>query len=318
MRMENTYQVKNIIDKVLYPEKKFPRSLFPNLITILTALYRDKEKIISSENIGLIIEGPEGIEERVCKIVGLKALLNNDPGTLVLIYRDLMYKYIFKRHTNKDEVEEIVQEIITRLLKNKIKSIRKRFNFDDPALPTFTSYFLVTIRNIYIDIIRKESRGKNLVDNNMEIENYGDNKKSNMLNALVLEEEFRKFDALLKLYHETGSKLNLTLKIKYNIPIDDADILSYFPNCTSHEKKLFSRNKGYFTKNTKSMEKITPVFNKYEKKSNNPDTLRKWTSSKLEEIKRQMNRIHTGSPYNNSTISDLVILYYKWKKKRGE
>lgn len=315
--MKYELSIRNIIDEKLYPDGKFPRSLFPDIISVLTDLYIKSEKDKNRGKDENNSPHTQDLEERILKVVGLKALLKKNPGTIALIYKDLIFKFIFKRHLNKDGVEEIVQEILTRFLHDKINGIRRRFNFDDPELPTFTSYFMVTVRNIYIDIIRKESRGGNLVKNNMEIEKLSDNKRRDVLNNLILEEEFKKFNALLKLYHKSGPKLNLTLKIKYNIPVDDTDILSCFPDCSEDEKKLFLKNGGYYIKNRKSIERIAPVFNKHEGKSNNPDTLRKWISTKLEEIKRHMNYVHPQSPYNNSTISDLIILYYKWEKKQG-
>ena len=317
MNTKHELSIRNIIDEKLYPEGKFPRSLFPDIISVLTDLYIKSEKEKSRGKDEENSPQTPYLEEMILEVVGLKSLLEKNPGTIALIYKDLIFKFIFKRHINKDEVEEIVQEILTRFLQDKINGIRRRFNFDDPELPTFTSYFMVTVRNIYIDIIRKESRGKNLVENDMEIEKLSDNKRGDVLNNLILEEEFKKFNALLKLYHKSGPKLNLALKIKYNIPVDDTDILSCFPDCSEYEKGLFLKNGGYYSKNRKSIERIAPVFNKHEGKSNNPDTLRKWISTKIEEIKRQMNYVHPQSPYNNSSISDLIILYFKWEKKQG-
>ncbi len=303
----NMDQIKKTIGEKIYPEERYPRSLFPNLISTLGDLFKNNDKMQDNGD----------LEDRIYSLVNLKSLLIDHPGVLVIIYKDLIYKYIFKRHTNKEEVEEIVQEIITRVLKDKIQGIRKRFDFGDPELPTFTSYFLVTIRNIYIDIIRRESRGKDLVDNECEIEILGDSKRRDMLTSLILEEEFRKFNTLIKLYHNTAPKLKLTLKMKFNIPVDESDIVSCFPGCSKRDKSHLLKQKELNIKNRENMEMLTPFFNKYEGKSNNPDTLRKWITSKLEELKRQMNHVHPEKPYNNSTISDLIILYFKWKKGGG-
>ena len=303
----NMDQIRKIIREKIYPEKRYPESLFPNLVNTLGDLFKNYNKTQESGK----------LEDKIYSIVNLKSLLIHHPGVLVIIYKDLIYKYIFKRHINKEEIEEIVQEIITRILKDKIQGIRKRFDFGDPELPTFTSYFLVTIRNIYIDIMRRESRGKNLVDNESEIETLGDSKRRDMLSTLILEEEFRKFNTLIKLYHNTAPKLKLTLKIKFNIPFDESDIISCFPGCSKEDTSILLKQKELNIKTRQNMEKLTPFFNKYEGKSNNPDTLRKWISTKLEELKRQMNHVHPKRPYNNSTISDLIILYFKWEKKEG-
>ncbi len=310
----NRSYIKNEVEKI-YPVDKYSRILFPNLVPILTDLCINE--------INKVTEIPDhrnktfdSLQEQVFGIVNLKNLLFNNPGTLLLVYKDLIQRYIAKKHRRKDSVEEIVQEIITRFMRDKIKGIKKRFDFNDPAMPTFTSYFMVTVRNIYIDIVRKEIRSINPVENEKDIETYSDNRGSEMLNSLILNEEFEKLNALINMFHKSGPKLRLSLKVKFNIPIEETDVKLCFPKCSENEKQLFISG-DKILKSGKSMEKIVPVFNKYEGKSNNPDTLRKWLSVKLDEIKKHMNNTHPHSPYNNATISDLIILYFQREMERG-
>ncbi len=305
MKEKRSNQIKKIIDERLYPPDKFPRSLFPDLVQILTDLCKKK---------GVGTSGR--LEETVIKYVSLKSLLYKEPGTLTVIYRNLIRRYVNKKHSEKNEIEEIVQEIIMRLLNSKIKGIRTHFDFGNPSFPTFTSYFMVTVRNTYIDIVRRESKRKKIFDNNMEIENFKDSKNSLTINSLIIEEEINKLNIIMKLYHRSFPKLNLALKVKYRIAIDDSDIIACFPNCSKSDMNLLRNVTGFFLK--KKMERVALIFNKYEGKSNNPDSFRKWTSIKLEEIKRHMNNIHPESPYNNATISDLIVLFYKWRERDGE
>jgi len=299
--------IKKIIDEKLYPSDKFPRSLFPDLVPVLTNLCKKKG-----------VDTSRQLEKTVVKCVGLKSLLYEEPGTLTIIYSNLIRRYVNKKHSEKNEIEEIVQEIIMHLLNSKIKGIKKRFDFSDPSFPTFTSYFMVTVRNTYIDIVRRELKRKSLIENNMDIEMYRDSKKAMAINSLIIEEEINKLNVIMKLYHKSAPKLTLALKVKYRVTIDDSDIISCFPDCSKNDMDLLRGNANLFFKNKKSMERIASVVNKYEGKSNNPDSLRRWTSIKVEEIKRHMNNIHPESPYNNATISDLIILFYKWKERDGE
>ncbi|MCK5004422.1 MAG: hypothetical protein KAS21_05005 [Candidatus Aminicenantes bacterium] len=96
--MKNEYSVRDIIDKKLYPCEKFPRSLFPDLVSTLTELFWKNEKANTMGKGEKEIPYSEDLEKKISETVSLGALLSNDPGTIALIYKDLIFKFIFKRH----------------------------------------------------------------------------------------------------------------------------------------------------------------------------------------------------------------------------
>lgn len=307
--------LENIIREQLYPEDKFPLRVFPDLIPLLTNLFFKEKKNTATENFDSRNEKLKEINKQAVKILNLNSLVKNHPDILVLLYRNLISNYISRKHFYKNEIEDIVQEIITRILDKKIERIKDTFDFTDTQNPTFTSYFMVTIRNIYIDIIRKgkiENERESLDENSGQDESAGNHK---MINTLILEEEFLKLEALLKLYHRLSSKIILILKIKYKINITEKNIRSCFSGCSPEDIDLFKSNVKQHREKV-VFKRIVPLFNKYEGKKNRADSLRKWISVKVDEIKNHMNNTHINSPYTRSNISDLFILYFKWYSER--
>ncbi len=312
---ELSESLETIIREQLYPEDNFPLRVFPDLIPLLSNLFYEERKNMKKENFNSPDKKLKEINEQAVKLLNLNSLVKNHPDILVLLYRNLISNYISRKHFDKNEVEDIIQEIITRILNNKIERIKDTFDFADTQNPTFTSYFMVTIRNIYIDIIRKEKAGyeKESLEKYFEqAESAGSDK---MINALILEEEFLKLEALFKLYHRLSSKIILILKIKYKINITEKDIRNYFPDCSSEDTDLLRSD---FRQHREKVvfKKIVAVFNKYEGKKNRADSLRKWISGKVDEIRTHMNNTHISLPYNNSNISNLFILYFNWYRER--
>ncbi|MEN8153816.1 MAG: hypothetical protein ABFR75_07310 [Acidobacteriota bacterium] len=307
--------LENIIREHLYPEDKFPSRIFPDLIPILFSLFKKETGYQDKVNLNFQNGDPEYLKKQIVSLLNLKALVKNHPDIVVLLYRNLISIYISKKHFNKNEIEDIVQEIITRILDKNIHKIRETFDFTDTQNPTFSSYFLVTIRNIYIDIIRE---GKNLYEKeNLEkdFEKAESANSGQMMNSLIIEEEFLKLEALIKLYHRISSRMILILKIKSKADISEKDILSCFPDCSRKDIEFFKNDFKHYREKI-IFKKITPLFNKYESKKNRPDSLRKWISVKVDEIKNHMNNTHNNSPYNNSNISDLFIMYFRWFGER--
>ncbi len=109
------------------------------------------------------------IKEAAREILNFRNLLENHPQTVVLIYQKYIKKFIAYKHANPDENEDIFQEVITRLIADKIYKIQKKYDFNFKTfdssenlknlkkISSFTSYLMVTVRNIYIDIMRERN-----------------------------------------------------------------------------------------------------------------------------------------------------------------
>ena len=308
----------------LYPENEFPPKLFPDLPSVLLNCFMNVVK--SREDLLELYQksgDKEKIEALAHDILVFKNLLENHPKTVVLMYRTSVKKFVRYKHSNPEEWEDIFQEVMTRLISGKIYRIREKFDFTYKDVlmqgvnknSFFTSYFMVTVRNIYMDIIRElkvrpltAGEIQPITGNGvLEIDSYED---KCMLNHLVIDEEFCKLQTVLALYHKSKAKLELGLKLKCRLPIMEDDIRQCFPACCAEDAKILCQDfKGIRDK--KLFDKVIPIFNRNEGRENKSDTLRKWVSIKLEEIISHMNRTHTCSVYTGKNIVDFITLYYE-------
>ncbi len=315
---------KLILDTIrdLYPEKDFPEKLFPDLLTVL---HRYIIRVIKSNSewheIYRKTENFDTIQTITRENLDFPNLLKKHPQTVVLLYRSYIKRFIKYKFSaafsGQEEVEDIFQEILSRLLSDKIFRIREKYDFsyktDFSKKSFFTSYLMVTVRNILLDIMR-ERKVRLLTSGQVHsIEEGGDRLKfedKNMLNNLAIEEEFNRFRMVLALHFSGRPKLELCLKLKCRIPLKDVDVHCCFPRCRCEDLTLLSKN----FKNIRDKELfdiVTPVFNRNEGKEIMSDTLRKWLSVKLEEIASHLNNPHGSAVYTHKSVIDFISLYYE-------
>jgi hypothetical protein len=306
------YTVMGIITHELYPAEKFPPKHFPDINAILFDLFI--EVIKHQTNLwALYNSGQEHdrIKEAAREILNFRNLLENHPQTIVLIYQKYIGKFITYKHLNPDEREDIFQEVITRLIADKIYKVQKKYDFNFKEISSFTSYLMVTVRNIYIDIIRERNIRPLTTKGVEEIDDvpdkYGDKK---MINSLMLKEELVKLQTILIMYYKSRAKLELCLKLKYRIPVTRKDVETCFPACSDEDVKTLTQD-FKFTRDKRIFEKILSVFNHHEARKNKSDTLRKWINVKVDEIIRHLNRTHGSKVYSSKNFADFITLYYQ-------
>lgn len=300
----------------LYPEERFPGKWFPDLHALLWDLFR---KLIKEREDWrcLLQEGKAGDKDRLAKLVGeildFKNLLQNHPQTVVLMYRFFIKRFIFYKHGRVEEREDILQEVMARLMEGKIFKIRDHFDFTFgfQKSSSFTSYLLVTVRNIYVDIMRERNirplTGKQVLSLEDISERFEDD---NMLNRLVIEEELLKLHTILKFYHKSRRELELCLKLKYRVPVTREDIFGCFPGCSREDVEILTEDFKLVRDKT-MFARVIGVFNLHKAKQSKSDTLRKWTFVKIDEIVTLLNRGHQAKVYNRENIGELISLYYQ-------
>ncbi len=313
--------IMSLIRQDLYPEEDFPTKLYPDLTTVLFDGFL--ETIRGREDYKSIYKNPgeiKDLENLAREILDFKNLLTNQPRTVVLMYRTYIRRFIRYKHPGTDEWEDIYQEVMTRLFSGKIYRIQERFDFtytegynNFSKKTFFTSYLMVTIRNIYMDIIRERNvrplTAGQLQPVEESVESY-EFKDEDMLKRVAIEEEFRKFRTLLALYYKGRPRVELFLKLKCRIPLSDNDVNSCFPGCSRKDLDLLKRDfRGI--KDKQLFDTVLPVFNRNEGRENKGDTLRKWVSVKVDEITSQLNRTHRNIVYTSKNLVDFVTLYYE-------
>jgi len=311
---ENQKIVKEIINNQLYPEDQYPRIVFQEINSIL---FNHFTKIIKSDkNYQEIYQNSterNKIEELTINILNFKNLLNNSPRTVVLIYRQLIEKYIKCKHIFPEEKDDILQEVMTRLISDKMSKIQEKYDFNFKKTPSFTSYLMVSIRNIYIDILREGKKRMLRTENIQDIDRIKiDQEFKNIINHLLIEEELVKLQVILRLYYKSRPKIEMYLKIKYRIPIAKKDVKNCFFNCNDEDIALLTQD-FKFIKDKIVFRTVAPIFNKHENRMCKSDTLRKWITVKIGEIIAHLNKTHGHEVYNSYNFSDLITLYYQKK-----
>jgi DNA-directed RNA polymerase specialized sigma24 family protein len=319
---KNRLVVLEIVREKLYPEEDFQQKLFPDLPSVMFNCFlkalkvnKEQQKLYRSTN------ERQQIENLATEILEFKNLLSQYPNTVVLMYRTYIKKFIKYKHSssasNPEEWEDIFQEVITRLISGKIQRIRERFDFsytneNFSKKSFFTSYLMVTVRNIYMDIVR-ERNVRPLTAGQLQPLEDGHEvfKDENMLSRLAITEEFKKFQMILALFYKSRAKLELCLKLKCRIPLTEKDVRLCFPGCDLEDIKLMAQDYRNL-KDKKLFDAVVPIFNRNEGTENKSDTLRKWISVKVDEIASHLNRSHQSSVYTNKNLMDFVTLYYDW------
>ena len=241
-------------------------------------------------------------------------LLNENPEGLIIKYQSLIGfivgSYVINGFFQRHEKDDIIQNINESLLK-KISRIQSQYN----SQTRVKTYISVIIRNSCREIIRKVKL--NIVHND-NIENlvFVVNEPEN---KLVLKQEFDRLDKIFTMFYRHRYKLELCLKLIYNIPVKFADFKNYNSafDKASYLGIMKNINPGNEMRKRKIYRILLPYFNRFEKKNNNEDALRKWLRFKTDEMIRLLNGNPPVSSYNEDVLQILLEKYYSERGNRN-
>jgi len=235
-------------------------------------------------------------------------LLKNAPNELIVKYQSLISSVVYNISksglVNYNDVGDYIQYINNELL-HKIEYIKKKYNGSSPL----KIYFLVIIRNMCYEKLRKERK----YDNEISSEFIERIEPENIVSNLIIEQELDYLDKILKTFHSKKDKLILCLKLLFRIRVSADDFNIYGYNFTLSEIQNIIKRTDYSKplSDKEIFEHVTPLFNKYERKNNNSDTTRKWVGNKLNDIIDLMNGDPPKAYYSRETIQILIEKYLK-------
>ena len=152
--------IEQCIDE-LYPEEQYPAAYFPDKREVLLRMWSE-----------IATRGPVSneadIRKKIFTELNLPQILQRSPDRLVLLYRRQVEILVEKKCFDAALREVLVQEILTRLLSDKIHKIKARFDPGGDQKASFTSYFHVIIRNLYYDIVRENKFKPLPLEENMD------------------------------------------------------------------------------------------------------------------------------------------------------
>jgi RNA polymerase sigma factor (sigma-70 family) len=231
-------------------------------------------------------------------------LLRTNPKQLIVKYHKMVEivvkKYISTGMFEATEFDDIVQSVMESLL-SKLPAMQRQYN----ATSLFKTYLAGIIRNICLKLYHKNTRRVKSVELDGSVQSEPDD----LTDRHLIDHVVSRFRVVVGLYHSQRPKLLLCLKLYFRLPVVAQDIRLPYPLCTPAdlESLLRSFDGKYETMNEYEIyEIVTPIMNKYERKSNSADALRKWTHSKIQEIIRILNGDPPRFNFDKETLRILV------------
>lgn len=310
--LRENIEAARLVFSELYSTDQFTQAFFPDLNVLLKSFLQEEMKSnreFSDRMSGKLKDGE--LEELMKETFSISSLLSERPGYIALLYRHCIHRFVARKHYNTTEVEDIVQEIVQVLIARKLKAIRKGYEGDFNNVSQFSSYFMVVVRNIYIDILRKyRNEPLNSVDYvPEEVENNSEG-RGEIPASLAVEMEMRKLGLIFRLFGKTAPRFSLLMRLKYRTEVNEDNVLSCYPSCSKEDIVLFTGN--YSGVNDREMfSTICDAVNRNESKPSKSDTLRKWVDIKIKEVITHLNRHHGSDVYNSKIFEELAILFFQ-------
>lgn len=299
----------SVLDRI-YPPSLYPRQWFPELESIARDLFRRIWQADAALRERLSGAAADAAADEISALLGLPALLSRHPQALVMMYRQMISGFIRRLHRRPEERQDITQEVFSRLLSGKLTQIRSRFNSSFGPAPSFTSYFMVCVRNMYIDIVRE---GVNLpmkrCDLPLAVLEGGIPSPLQSSSSAFMDEELAKLRAILRLHPSSRDRITLSLKLKCRLSVSEGDIRRCFPTCSASD--ILELRADFRRRRDRDVFRaLAAVFNRHEARPVQADTLRKWVDSRARLVIAHMNRLHGRYVYNGDNIGDLLSLFF--------
>lgn len=230
-------------------------------------------------------------------------LLKTDPGKLLVLYQPVVWaivrNYFSQGSLHHREQEDWVQEINKKLLE-RMPRIREQYNHSS-KLRTYVS---VIIRNICLE----ESRRCHLLAEPEAPPYRIPEQAVEPADLFLFKQEYQKLQRILRMMHKDRPRLNLLIRVWYDLPVSRCD-LDYFlkPRSSLDKEELLNRLNSCLDKmKREKFEVLSGALELLEGKLIPPDSLRKWYSAHLEELLKLMNGNPPQSAYTQESLGILL------------
>jgi DNA-directed RNA polymerase specialized sigma24 family protein len=236
------------------------------------------------------------------------ALLHKDPGALVALYqgmiRTIVINFVATGLFHTSEIDEVVQSVDLELLE-KMQVIKRQYN----GTTLLKTYISSIIRNICLRL--KQKQHGDPYTSVLDEEAVADPEKVDT--RLILKDVIDHLRLILQLFDRHLPKVLLALKIYYQIPILQNELVSWYPRSDSAVRhglvSLFTRQSDPVTPN-EVYQQVAPLINALEGKNNTPDAFRKWSGDKIEEIIDLLNGSPNSRNFDKDSLRELVEDYF--------
>jgi len=231
-------------------------------------------------------------------------MLTDDPGKLLVRYQPIIRQIVknlaYQGFLPKRDINDLIQDV-NRKLVERLPRIGEQYNNKSK----FKTYFSVVIRNLCLEEFRKV---RLVAEPQPEI--YEQTSTESATDQLIIREEYGRLLRALRLFGRERNALWITLRSFSDLPVYADDLLGFemAPGPDVRLQLATQLNSANYQSKREKMEALTELFNQLERKARTSDALRKWISSRLDELVILMNGKPPVSAY---TIDILFILMEK-------
>ncbi len=237
-------------------------------------------------------------------------LLRDDPRELLLRYQPLIRLIVkslaFQGYLPRRDIPDLVQDV-NRKLVERLPRIREQYNYKS----RFKTYLSVVVRNLCMEEFRKVR-----VITEPQPEIYEHTSTENATDQLLIRQEYERLQRAVRLFMRDEPALWLTLRVLADMDLLPADLTGFDKDPgPADRRKLARRLNATFRKSRKEkFVEISQVLLQLDARDRTPDAIRKWFTSRLDEILALMNGQPPRSAY---TLEILLILIEKIESEKN-
>jgi RNA polymerase sigma factor (sigma-70 family) len=227
-------------------------------------------------------------------------LLKEDPWKLLTRYqpviRIIVKNLAYQGSVPKREIRDLIQDV-NRKLVERLPRIVKGFN----GQSQFRTYFSVVIRNLCLEELRKVR-----VVMEPESENYEQTSASITSDRLLIRQEYERLQRALHLFGPEKPAIWISLRLLAELEVSPEDFLDFGSDPGPEERaRLAGRINGALQAQKKDkIDVLCEVLNRLGGKPRNPESVRKWTASRLGELAALMN----GNPPHAAYTPEILYI----------
>lgn len=197
------------------------------------------------------------------------------------------------------DYDDIVQSVNVELIR-RLDSIERNFN----GSVMLNTYMNVVIRNICLRIFERMRKAPVTEP----ITDYGTAQEPEALTPMLLQDEYRRFSLLLRLFGTKQAKIIFCFKIYFRLPITEHDVQRAFDRIPEeHGRQLLERfGAGYEgSMEIDNFNTVAPLMNMQEMNATSGRSLRRWT---LEHLTRTIVLLNGDPPVRSHTKETIKLL----------
>lgn len=230
--------------------------------------------------------------------------LREDPGKLLIRYqpviRIIVKNLAYQGYLPRRDINDLIQDVNRKLIE-RLPRIRDQYNYKSK----FKTYFSVVIRNLCLEEFRKV---RLVAEPQPEI--YEQTAAEASTDQLMIRQECERLQRAIRLFGREECALRIVLRCFADLQVAADDFTGFEMNAGADLRMQLAAevNGTLQLQKREKMEVLSAVFNRLDRKPRTADALRKWTSSRLDELVILMNGKPPRSAY---TIEILYILMEK-------